>query len=374
MSRPLRRQVLDAGHDGHRPQPGPQRDDAPGPHRPHRQRALRLGRLPPLHLDVRPDRPGVPPRLSRTRTARKSSTTASTRPSTPPRHAHGKDAKDTDLNVDDLKELVADVQEDRQGPRSAATFPDDPNEQLDLAIKAVFASWFGKRANDYRNSQKIAHDLGTAVNVVTMVFGNMGNDSGTGVAFTRNPNTGEKVLYGEYLVNAQGEDVVAGIRTPPNDRASWPRTCPRPTPSSRRSPSKLEKHYRDVQDLEFTIERGKPLHAPDAQRQADRRRRREDRDRHGQREAHHARRRRSPASSRPRSTSSCATSSTRTPARPPSASPRASTPRPGAAVGKAVFDADAAVAWVEPRARRSSSSARRPLRTTSTAWPSPRAS
>ena len=99
-------------------------------------------------------------------------------------------------------------------PTPAATFPTDPYEQLDLAIKAVFASWFGKRARDYRKNQKIAHDLGTAVNVVTMVFGNMGDDSGTGVAFTRDPNTGEKVLYGEYLTNAQGEDVVAGIRTP----------------------------------------------------------------------------------------------------------------------------------------------------------------
>ena len=93
-------------------------------------------------------------------------------------------------------------------------FPDDVHEQMSQAIEAVFASWFGKRAVDYRNSQKIAHDLGTGVNVQTMVFGNMGNDSGTGVAFTRNPATGEKVLYGEYLINAQGEDVVAGIRTP----------------------------------------------------------------------------------------------------------------------------------------------------------------
>ena len=97
-------------------------------------------------------------------------------------------------------------------------FPSDPYEQLDLAIKAVFASWFGKRAVDYRNNQKIAHDLGTAVNVVTMVFGNMGDDSGTGVAFTRDPNTGEKMLFGEYLTNAQGEDVVAGIRTAPEDQ------------------------------------------------------------------------------------------------------------------------------------------------------------
>ena len=95
-------------------------------------------------------------------------------------------------------------------------FPSDPLEQLDLAIKAVFASWFGKRAHRLpQEPASIPHDLGTAVNVVTMVFGNMGDDSGTGVAFTRDPNTGEKVLYGEYLTNAQGEDVVAGIRTPP---------------------------------------------------------------------------------------------------------------------------------------------------------------
>ncbi|HXI45271.1 MAG TPA: PEP/pyruvate-binding domain-containing protein, partial [Candidatus Acidoferrales bacterium] len=126
---------------------------------------------------------------------------------------HGATAKDTDLTVDDLKALT---DEYRQIVRAdtGRDFPADPYEQLDLAIKAVFASWFGKRANDYRNSQKIAHDLGTAVNVVAMVFGNMGTDSGTGVAFTRDPNTGDKALYGEYLTNAQGEDVVAGIRTP----------------------------------------------------------------------------------------------------------------------------------------------------------------
>ena len=120
-------------------------------------------------------------------------------------------------------------------------FPDDPNEQLDLAIKAVFASWFGKRAHDYREHEKIPHDLGTAVNVVTMVFGNMGDDSGTGVAFTRDPNTGEKVLYGEYLVNAQGEDVVAGIRTAIPDRpagaghAEGLRRVQRGSPTSSRS-------------------------------------------------------------------------------------------------------------------------------------------
>jgi pyruvate,orthophosphate dikinase len=168
---------------------------------------------------------------------------------------HGKDAKDTDLDVDDLRKLVATykkIVKDTIG----RDFPDDPKEQLDLAIKAVFASWFGKRANDYRNSQKIAHDLGTAVNVVTMVFGNMGNDSGTGVAFTRNPNTGEKVLYGEYLVNAQGEDVVAGIRTP-SPISSLAKDMPKAYAEFKRIAEKLEKHYRDVQDLEFTIERGR---------------------------------------------------------------------------------------------------------------------
>jgi pyruvate,orthophosphate dikinase len=167
---------------------------------------------------------------------------------------HGKGAKDTDLTVDELKKLVAEYKKIVKDTIGRA-FPDDPNEQLDLAIKAVFASWFGKRANDYRNSQKIAHDLGTAVNVVTMVFGNMGDDSGTGVAFTRNPNTGEKVLFGEYLVNAQGEDVVAGIRTP-SPISSLAKDMPKAFNEFKKIAEKLEKHYKDVQDLEFTIERG----------------------------------------------------------------------------------------------------------------------
>jgi pyruvate,orthophosphate dikinase len=168
---------------------------------------------------------------------------------------HGKDAKDTDLSVDDLKKLVAEYKRIVK-TTIGRDFPDNPNEQLDLAIKAVFGSWFGKRATDYRNSQKIPHDLGTAVNVVTMVFGNMGNDSGTGVAFTRNPNTGEKVLFGEYLVNAQGEDVVAGIRTP-SPIASLAKDMPKAYNEFRKIAEKLEKHYGDVQDLEFTIERGR---------------------------------------------------------------------------------------------------------------------
>ena len=164
-------------------------------------------------------------------------------------------SQDTDLSAEDLREVAGEY---RSIVREATgrDFPADPYEQLDLAIKAVFGSWFGKRAMDYRNSQKIAHDLGTAVNVVTMVFGNMGDDSGTGVAFTRDPNTGEKQLFGEYLTNAQGEDVVAGIRTAP--RISQMQTdMPEVYGEFLRIGQQLERHYRDVQDLEFTIERGR---------------------------------------------------------------------------------------------------------------------
>ncbi len=170
------------------------------------------------------------------------------------KHARGVQ-QDTELTAADLRALAdqfkAIVRED-----TGRDFPSDPYEQLDLAIKAVFASWFGKRAVDYRNNQKIAHDLGTAVNVVTMVFGNMGDDSGTGVAFTRDPNTGEKALFGEYLTNAQGEDVVAGIRTAPKI-AQMQTDMPSVYAEFQRIGEQLERHYRDVQDLEFTIERGK---------------------------------------------------------------------------------------------------------------------
>ena len=122
-------------------------------------------------------------------------------------------------------------------------------------MRAVFDSWFGKRAHDYREFNKIPHDLGTAVNVVTMVFGNMGDDSGTGVAFTRDPNTGEQALYGEYLTNAQGEDVVAGVRTP--EKISQMRDeMPEVYAQFEEIAQRLEGHYRDMQDLEFTIERG----------------------------------------------------------------------------------------------------------------------
>jgi pyruvate,orthophosphate dikinase len=162
---------------------------------------------------------------------------------------------DTELTADDLKEAADDY---RAIVRTATgqDFPTDPYKQLQLAIEAVFDSWFGKRANDYREFNKIPHDMGTAVNIVTMVFGNMGADSGTGVAFTRDPNTGERVLYGEYLTNAQGEDVVAGVRTPAKIsqmRDELPEVYAQFTEIAER----LEGHYRDVQDLEFTIERGK---------------------------------------------------------------------------------------------------------------------
>src|SRR5207245_2090982 len=139
---------------------------------------------------------------------------------------------------------------------SGKPFPDDPIEQLRAAIEAVFSSWNNKRTIDYRNYNKIPHDLGTAVNVQTMVFGNMGNDSGTGVAFTRDPNTGEKVLYGDYLPNAQGEDVVAGIRTP-QPISTLKKQMPDVYKEFETNAERLEKHYRDVQDLEFTVEKRK---------------------------------------------------------------------------------------------------------------------
>ena len=163
--------------------------------------------------------------------------------------------QDTDLTADMLKQIVADFQtlyEHELG----SPFPQDPLEQLRLSIAAVFNSWMGKRAVDYRNFHKIPHDLGTAVNVVTMVFGNMGFDSGTGVAFTRDPRTGEKALYGEYLPNAQGEDVVAGIRTP-KKIAELEKAHPEIYKQFVQVAEMLERHYRDMQDLEFTIERGK---------------------------------------------------------------------------------------------------------------------
>jgi len=161
---------------------------------------------------------------------------------------------DTDLTADQLRDIgnrFAEIVKEKTGE----DFPTDPYRQLELAVRAVFDSWFGKRAHDYREFNKIPHDLGTAVNVVTMVFGNMGDDSGTGVAFTRDPNTGDSALYGEYLTNAQGEDVVAGVRTP--QKISQMRDAmPEVYAQFEEIAQRLEGHYRDMQDLEFTIERG----------------------------------------------------------------------------------------------------------------------
>ncbi len=163
--------------------------------------------------------------------------------------------KDTDLTVDHLKKVVTEYKS-LYKKELGEDFPQDPYEQLRQAVQAVFQSWFGKRAVDYRNYNKIPHDLGTAVNVVTMVFGNMGDDSGTGVAFSRDPATGEKVLYGEYLFNAQGEDVVAGIRTPKKIK-ELAEENPRVYQEFVEIVDRLERHYREMQDMEFTIERGK---------------------------------------------------------------------------------------------------------------------
>ncbi|MCR4432478.1 MAG: pyruvate, phosphate dikinase [Caldiserica bacterium] len=162
---------------------------------------------------------------------------------------------DTELSTEALKEIVQAIKE-MVKKELGIDFPQDPLEQLRLAVKAVFLSWNNERAIAYRRFNKIPETLGTAVNVQMMVFGNMGSDSGTGVAFTRNPATGEKVVYGEYLLNAQGEDVVAGIRTPkpisamkdelPETYQQFMDTC-----------ALLEKHFRDIQDIEFTVEKGK---------------------------------------------------------------------------------------------------------------------
>src|SRR3954454_15422139 len=166
----------------------------------------------------------------------------------------GENAQDTDLGADDLEEVLARFLEIYR-EHTGSEFPKDPREQMKLAIEAVFRSWNGRRAIDYRRQNKISDDLGTAVNVVAMVFGNRGMDSGTGVAFTRDPATGEKKPYGDYLQNAQGEDVVAGIRNTLRlveleqlDQRSYGELL--------RTMDTLERHYRDMCDIEFTIEKG----------------------------------------------------------------------------------------------------------------------
>jgi len=174
---------------------------------------------------------------------------------------------DTALSADDWKDVIA-LYKEKVEEELGQPFPQDPHEQLWGAISAVFSSWMNARAITYRRLHNIPAQWGTAVNVQAMVFGNMGETSATGVAFTRNPSTGEKKLYGEFLVNAQGEDVVAGIRTPQNiteeariaagsDKPSLEKVMPEAFADFLKVANRLEQHYRDMQDLEFTIERGK---------------------------------------------------------------------------------------------------------------------
>ena len=170
-----------------------------------------------------------------------------------------KDAKgvktDVELDVDDLKALVGEykkIVEDHTGRE----FPQDPRHQLDLAVRSVFDSWNTERARLYRRRERIPHDLGTAVNICTMVFGNLGDDSGTGVCFTRDPSTGKTGEYGDYLVNAQGEDVVSGIRNTLS-LDDFADVDPQSHKELRKIMRRLETHYRDLCDIEFTVERGK---------------------------------------------------------------------------------------------------------------------
>ncbi len=162
---------------------------------------------------------------------------------------------DTDLDAEDMKKIVTRFK-DLYRREMSEEFPQEPKEQLIRAVKSVFGSWNNPRAKAYRNINDISHDLGTAVNVQVMVYGNMGDNSGTGVAFTRNPATGEKALFGEFLQNAQGEDVVAGIRTP-KPISEMKEIFPDVHKEFEEIALFLDKHYRDMQDIEFTVERGK---------------------------------------------------------------------------------------------------------------------
>lgn len=163
---------------------------------------------------------------------------------------------DSELTTEDLQELVKRFKKVYSDHMNGEEFPQDVNEQLMGAVKAVFRSWDNPRANVYRRMNDIPSDWGTAVNIQTMVFGNMGDNSGTGVAFTRNPSTGEKGIYGEYLINAQGEDVVAGVRTP-QPIAKLAEDLPECYKEFIEIAQRLENHYKDMQDMEFTIQEGK---------------------------------------------------------------------------------------------------------------------
>ena len=162
---------------------------------------------------------------------------------------------DTQVPAEGWRELVGEYKKYFK-EKTSKDFPEDPEEQLWGAIGAVFGSWMAEKAVTYRRVEKITGLVGTAVNVVQMVFGNSGENSGTGVCFTRDPSTGEKIFYGDFLINAQGEDVVAGIRTPMH-LAEMAKRMPKVYGQLEKVRVKLEKHYRDMQDLEFTVEDGK---------------------------------------------------------------------------------------------------------------------
>ena len=206
------------------------------------QPALRLRQLPPLHPDVR--QRGARYRegrsSKRSSTARRSRRRPSSTPSSTPRR---------------LQEVIAEYKKVVK-KHAKIDFPQDPHEQLEMARDAVFRSWQNDRAKHYRRMNNIDDMLGTAVNVQAMVFGNMGETSGTGVGFTRNPATGAKEFYGEFLINAQGEDVVSGVRTPVHI-TELEKVMPEVYNQLRDITTRLEKHYRDMQDFEFTIQDGK---------------------------------------------------------------------------------------------------------------------
>ena len=168
---------------------------------------------------------------------------------------------DNELTADQLKAVVEDYKKIYKKD-VGKMFPQDPMEQLTHSVNAVFGSWDAPRAIKYRQMENITGLLGTAVNVQAMVFGNMGEDCGTGVCFTRNPSTGKKEFYGEYLINAQGEDVVAGIRTP-LDLKHLKKDMPKAYKELTALMTRMEKHYKDMQDMEFTIQEQGALHPPD---------------------------------------------------------------------------------------------------------------
>ena len=265
--RPLRRGAVDARHDEHDPQPRPDRRLGRGAGQEDRQPPLRLRQLSPPHRHVRLDGDGRRARALRARARTRSRRRRSVK-------------LDTDLSADDLKELVKRYKAVYK-KHVGEDFPQDPKDQLWLAIMAVFNSWMGNKAVEYRRIERITGLKGTAVNVQAMVFGNMGDNSGTGVAFTRDPNTGENVFYGDYLINAQGEDVVAGIRTPEpisqlDERDAQGLRAVAGDPQEARDALQGDAGHR-------VHGRGRQaLHAPDPHRQADRHRGRADRRRDGQ--------------------------------------------------------------------------------------------